>query len=352
MGRVDPTAVAPSKPVVDGGVTLADPTLRGTVMSGFRMAGTFVPGLVAGSASAGSALDLGDEGILTIRPLTVAATASPATKIAGGDGVIFANTGVSSDMSTRPTPLGIEIFVQVRGPEAAEGYSWDFHPENGGRLEPLQGGGAALKGQSDELLAIVTHPTALDGTGRPVPATLAVDGERLTMTVAHRGKGFVYPIVADPNVVATALPDPGQMAWCMWRFRGGILLPPPIGALVAAKICTQAHLDTEAAREGARRRFPGPGLSDGKGDAYRHCMWSGLLTRHLGPETAHIITQHHENPNPRNPRERAQRAMDLHNNWMGRVYGNAKTSVEWLCLNKGMYGPAQLKWNGHGIRIP
>lgn len=44
----------------------------------------------------------------------------------------------------------------------------------------------------------------------------------------------------------------------------------------------------------ARQRFPGPGLYNGKGDAFRHCFWLALLSREIGADNARTFTTAHE----------------------------------------------------------
>lgn len=72
------------------------------------------------------------------------------------------------------------------------------------------------------------------------------------------------------------------------------------------------HADT--AISAARRRYPGPGLHNGRADAFRHAYWSALLARDIGPENAERFTTAHEgfSANPA-----SERAMDLRNNLVG-----------------------------------
>lgn len=70
----------------------------------------------------------------------------------------------------------------------------------------------------------------------------------------------------------------------------------------------------------AQRRYAGAGLHNGNGDAFRHCYWSALLARDIGPENALTFTTAHEaySGNPAGERE-----MDLHNNAVGVGIGRA-----------------------------
>lgn len=74
----------------------------------------------------------------------------------------------------------------------------------------------------------------------------------------------------------------------------------------------------------ARNRFPGAGQHNGRGDAFRHCYWSALLTRDIGAANARDFTTAHENYSD-NPT--GERAMDLHNNAVGIAIGQAFRSA-------------------------
>ena len=68
-------------------------------------------------------------------------------------------------------------------------------------------------------------------------------------------------------------------------------------------------------------------------DAYRHVLWSYLLTRRFGPVFAQKVTNAHEIL-PTNTS--AQRAMDFHNNRVGRDYalqGVSRERILWLVKN-------------------
>jgi len=56
------------------------------------------------------------------------------------------------------------------------------------------------------------------------------------------------------------------------------------------------------------------GLHNGPADAFRHCYWSSLLARDIGPENALTFTSAHEayGDNPE-----GEKTMDLHNNSVG-----------------------------------
>ena len=77
--------------------------------------------------------------------------------------------------------------------------------------------------------------------------------------------------------------------------------------------------DANKALAKSRQQFAGAGLHNGKGDAFRHCYWSALLTRDIGKNNARSFTTAHENYSE-NPT--GERGMDLHNNGVGIDIGN------------------------------
>ncbi|HEX4917499.1 MAG TPA: hypothetical protein VFV43_06355 [Limnobacter sp.] len=64
----------------------------------------------------------------------------------------------------------------------------------------------------------------------------------------------------------------------------------------------------------ARLKFGAGSLHNGAGDAFRHCYWSALLARDIGPEDAFEFTTAHEE-RPGLPEEEIE--MDLFNNRVG-----------------------------------
>lgn len=77
-------------------------------------------------------------------------------------------------------------------------------------------------------------------------------------------------------------------------------------------------INAQTAEASAEALYPGPGLEDGKGDAYRHALFSVLNTRTIGIDLAKRLGDAHEEMlNPSNL-QRNQQLMDLHNNQMGR----------------------------------
>jgi len=81
--------------------------------------------------------------------------------------------------------------------------------------------------------------------------------------------------------------------------------------------CRTARRLADQALTSAQRTFPPETLGNGRGDAYRHCLWSGEMTLKLGASTAKGFGDRHEQVSD-NPS--AERHMDLSNNAKGRDF--------------------------------
>lgn len=87
--------------------------------------------------------------------------------------------------------------------------------------------------------------------------------------------------------------------------------------LVDVPSCAQALKAANIAEREAKARYP-DSVTNGKGDALRHCAWSALMTIRIGKDAAERIGNAHETVVRGEPEERE---MDLINNALGRDIG-------------------------------
>lgn len=87
--------------------------------------------------------------------------------------------------------------------------------------------------------------------------------------------------------------------------------------IASMSACVTAKGDADTATTQAQLLYPTT-LHNGTGDAFRHCLWSALMTFDLGANTALKIGNMHEQDSPNPPDEKA---MDLANNATGRALG-------------------------------
>ncbi|BAU96083.1 hypothetical protein N24_1821 [Corynebacterium suranareeae] len=91
--------------------------------------------------------------------------------------------------------------------------------------------------------------------------------------------------------------------------------------LVDVPSCALANQAANIAESEARIRYP-DSTTNGKGDAFRHCTWSALMTIRIGEDGAEKIGNAHETVRRGEPEERE---MDLINNALGRDVGGRFT---------------------------
>jgi hypothetical protein len=99
---------------------------------------------------------------------------------------------------------------------------------------------------------------------------------------------------------------------------------------IGLSLCNTAYADSQTAGDSAKAKFPFS-LHNGQGDAYRHCYWSGLMTRHIGSGNALFVGENHEDFNYSTKEEYE---MDSYNNKQGRLAGlrsNRDVDVLYIC---------------------
>jgi RHS repeat-associated protein len=157
----------------------------------------------------GDGFTVGDEGL---RVLPTTPEGQEATGTPTSDQVFYANTATDSDTLLTPAPSGVEVFTQLRSADAPESHSLAFHLEDGAALRATRDGGAEVV-RNDTRIARVLPPAAADADGVPVPVRYAVSGNRLTVTTAHRGDSYAYPILVDPLIEDWGSQSNWQNSW-------------------------------------------------------------------------------------------------------------------------------------------
>ncbi len=76
--------------------------------------------------------------------------------------------------------------------------------------------------------------------------------------------------------------------------------------------------DNKDALSTAQRKFPRNELHNGKGDAFRHCYWSCIMSLRMGVDQAKSVGDTHEEYGAKAGQAKKEEIMDLHNNQKGR----------------------------------
>jgi RHS repeat-associated protein len=95
-----------------------------------------------------------------------------------------------------------------------------------------------------------------------------------------------------------------------------------------------------------------PGKGNGPQDAYRHCVWSCLMTKSIGEQNAHIIGDEHENSGDRHGQPTGERIMDKKNNAVGRECGSSGDGKACGQMCMDAYSSGRLFGLGGGAMSP
>lgn len=139
-------------------------------------------------------IEVGDEGV--------------AIKLAGadddrlarplGDENVFAPDVLpDTDLLISPIATGVEIFNILRSENSPETLRYQVQMPAGAELRVSSDWGAEVV-KDGETLTTIPDPVAVDAQGTDVPVELAVEGNLLVLTAAHRSGDYAMPILVDP----------------------------------------------------------------------------------------------------------------------------------------------------------
>ncbi len=115
-----------------------------------------------------------------------------------GSRVFFAETARDTDTGVQPTLSGVELFAVLRSRLSPEKLAYRFGLPPGAALRDEGSRVMVLRG--GRVLATVSAPSAFDAQGRSVPVSMSATGDRLVLSVPHRGRDVAYPVYVDPYV--------------------------------------------------------------------------------------------------------------------------------------------------------
>jgi YD repeat-containing protein len=150
-----------------------------------------------------------DEGVHAGRlGISITPVDAKGAALAGAEGspspasVLYANSQTDTDTVVKPTALGLDTDTVIRGVEAPQKYFYRLGLPPGARLREAKTGSGAIEAVEDGVaIAAIPRPYASDATGVPVPASVAVAGDTLVITVNHRSGDYQYPLMLDPEFV-------------------------------------------------------------------------------------------------------------------------------------------------------
>ena len=144
----------------------------------------------------------------SLTPVDVAGAAlSGAAHLDGSTAVTFADTGRSSDTVVRPLEGGVDVATVLRSAASPSRLFYRVGVPAGGSLVPRPGttGAFDVLDRAGRAVAMVSPPVARDARGAPVALRVVREHHTLAVTVGPVGRGIVYPITVDPQLLDTSL---------------------------------------------------------------------------------------------------------------------------------------------------
>jgi hypothetical protein len=169
-----------------------DPALA---QSGDDLTSTGTPTLSAMSTSVGTGFTIqAPDRSYSATPTQVAGTTTSAT-IAGTNAAVWANVRSGVDAVVSPIYDGDTTSASIRSASSPQAFSWQVGLGSGQTLQSTSSQSAEVYNSDGSPAMLISSANALDATGAEVPTTVSVSGHTVTMTIAHQGGGFVYPVV-------------------------------------------------------------------------------------------------------------------------------------------------------------
>jgi hypothetical protein len=131
--------------------------------------------------------------------------------VADGDGVAYPEIDTGTDLLARPIRNGVASYLVVRKADGVRSFTWEVAGPNPLTLSQKGDGGVDItitppgevrdlyatseEGLSEQpqVVATIAPPDALDGAGKAVPASLSVNGSKVTLNLAP-SPDVLYPL--------------------------------------------------------------------------------------------------------------------------------------------------------------
>ena len=139
-------------------------------------------------------IELGDVDTTVTPSSTDGAEAVP---VAGK--LFYPASDTDTDTLVTPTPTGVEIFFQLRSPDAPAANAIDVDvPARATLVETADGGAAVVDGA--ETLIAIPPASAWDAAQRPIPVRYEVAGDTLDVVAEIDDPATLWPVIVDPII--------------------------------------------------------------------------------------------------------------------------------------------------------
>jgi RHS repeat-associated protein len=142
--------------------------------------------------------------------------ASPPTagRMVAGASVLYANALPDTDVVVKPTAQGFDEDALLRSVNSAQRLRFRVGLPQGANLVQSSPGSPIRVLDDGEALALILPPSAHDAAGTPVPASMKVSGDTVSVLVNAPAGTYQYPIAVDPTVVSAEIYGKGAP----WEF--------------------------------------------------------------------------------------------------------------------------------------
>lgn len=167
--------------------------------------------------SAGEPIRVGEEGLA----ITPVGTADAAASPLGEEDLFLPAAHEDTSLLLSPIAGGLELSALLASRNSPQRLAFEVTLPPGASLRAEETGGAAVV-REGEVLAVVGAPHAVDAQGTEVPAALSVEGDTLTLSLAHREMDVAYPLFVDPTIEEnwSGFADPGKLSYWKWSWGG------------------------------------------------------------------------------------------------------------------------------------
>jgi hypothetical protein len=135
---------------------------------------------------------------------------------------------------------------------------------------------------------------------------------RLAAGVSACTAGLVLALSGPASPAQAETPSPDELAWC-----------------IGNGTCAVMNDASNWALRTARWKYPGSVANNGAGDAFRHCIWAGVLAQRMGYDTAYTAVLLHESSDASSSdsNKTATASMDAFNDYVGLDLGRRSNKV-------------------------
>lgn len=124
-----------------------------------------------------------------------------------GSSVFYANSEVSTDTVMKLSTFGVVSDVVLRSEASPEKLSYKLSLPAGATLKKAEGGSGVDVVRDGVAIMRMPAPVAREGAGHPVPVSVSVAGDVVTLTVVRKPGAVLYPVEVDPEFNELSEPE-------------------------------------------------------------------------------------------------------------------------------------------------